>query len=286
MELRAIFLSLTPEVGADDVLLSVAIVPDGREGNVVYARTPHPNEQPPHDPVVLDLEAGDRLSSRPGAIQISILDIDRCATVREDGYEPITNTLWTWLSIGSPASPDLFRYLLATGRRLDGTHDLLVHVRSLIAGTPPRGFILVREHLFRALSVAEILMVALSRCVEMIHRLNDRFGLSLTLPPALLTHLPAITQIRHAFEHIDERALGQVRGRPDGVAVSAFDQRDFVRSGVLRYGAHSFSLGTDAPQLLLQCRQFVFNVAVHIGGPAKAFAGPLDFFGGTPGAAV
>ncbi len=125
MEIRAISFNLSSQVGADDLLLWVPVVPDGRDGRIVYARTLRTGESNPNVPVAFDPEAGETLQFRPGSIEISILDVDRYAQHDSDGFAPISNTLWTWLSIGTPLSTRLYYHLLAAGRRLDGTHSLL-----------------------------------------------------------------------------------------------------------------------------------------------------------------
>lgn len=65
IEIRALSLNLTPEVGADDVLVAVRIVPDGREGKVVFARTLRPEEDDDGTPVVVNPALGERHRTPP-----------------------------------------------------------------------------------------------------------------------------------------------------------------------------------------------------------------------------
>jgi hypothetical protein len=129
--------------------------------SVSFARTKK-TMAPDGTAVVIDPAAGERLQLRPESIQISITDVDRYAKSEPDGYAPITNTIWSWLIIGNPTSPELFRYLLAACGRLDGTHALHIQVSSIMAVLSD-GFIGRREQLYRAFSIAEILTVALAR---------------------------------------------------------------------------------------------------------------------------
>ena len=152
VEIRALSLNLTPEVSADDMLVAVRVVPDGRDGNIVLARSLRPGEKDDGTPVVVKPALGERLQLRPGSVQISIRDVDRYAKQGPDGYAPITNTIWTYLSIGNPARPELLHYLLAAARRLDGTHTLLVEISNLLA-SPSGGFISRREQLYRSSSI-------------------------------------------------------------------------------------------------------------------------------------
>jgi hypothetical protein len=158
-------------VGPDDALVTVRIAPNGRDGNIVFARILRPDEDDDGIALVINPAAGERLQLRPQSIQISIRDVDRYAKSEPDGYAPITNTIWSWLIIGNPTSPERFRYLLVAGRRLDGTHALLIQVSSIMAGLSG-GFIGRRERLFRAFSIAEILTVALVRRIDLLDGLQ------------------------------------------------------------------------------------------------------------------
>jgi len=73
--------------------------------------------------------------------------------------------------------------------------------------------------------------------------------------------------------------LGQVRGKPHPDALTVFDQRDFLGQGKLIYGVHSLDLRTEVPQMLVGARQYIYDVAVSVAGPARAMAPPVEFFG-------
>lgn len=277
IEIRSVSLNLTSEVGADDSLVALRVVPDGRDQNVVFARSLRPDEEDDGTPVVVNPALGERLLFRPGSIQISIRDVDRYAKAGPDGYAPITNTIWTWLSIGNPAAPELFNHLLAAARRLDGTHALLVQVSGIVEGLSG-DFIGRREQSFRALSIAEILTVALGRSIDLLDVLQRRFSVTLSLPATIDSKKTSIRHIRNAFEHIEDRALGQVREKPHPDALTVFDQRDFLRQGRLTYGVHSLDLHTEVPQMLVEARQYIYDVAVSVAGPARDLAPPVEFF--------
>jgi hypothetical protein len=274
VEIRAISLNLTPEVGTDDSVIAVRIVPDGREGNLVFGRSLRPGEEDDGTPIVLN--AGERLQFKPNSILISIQDIDRHATPGPDGYAPITNTIWTWLSIGNPTGPQLFQYLLAAARRLDGTHDLLMQISSIMTGLHG-GFLGLRGQIFRAISLAEILVVGLGRTVDMLDGLQQHFAITSPLPGSIDSRKAGVRQIRNAFEHIEDRALGQVNGRPHQDALTIFQQRDFVAQGKLTYASHSLDLKTELPQMLVDARNYIYSVAIEVAGPARSMAPALEF---------
>lgn len=147
-------LNLTANVGDDDCLLYVRVVPDGQDGTIVYARSLLPDEQDEGKPILLRPALGERLTFRPGAIRLSIEDADRLSKPEADGYRPITNTVWTWLRLWPVSNEGLFHYLLASARRLDGTHMLFADMKRIM-NDASGGFVALRGQFFHALSAAE-----------------------------------------------------------------------------------------------------------------------------------
>jgi hypothetical protein len=273
----AISVSLTDVVGADDSLLMIRVTEDGREGNIVYARTLRPGEDPPTPPLMINPSAGEILQFRSGAISISLEDVDRSlAHAAPDGFASVTNTLWTWLMLGSPASPELFRYLLAASRRLDAAHAILVDTITRI-DTLSGTFLSVRAKAFETLGIAEVLVVALGRTLDMVSSVPTRFGISVAPPSFLMTRVVKITKLRNAFEHIEDRALGQVRGKPHAEALTIFDQAAFLE-GKLSYAGEDLELREEGLRLAVEMRHFLYAVAASIAGEVKQQMGPMEFF--------
>jgi hypothetical protein len=77
VEVRFLSTNVTPEVGANDGLVAVRVVPAGRDGTKVYGRTLKSGEIDPGVPVTYDPYAGEELHFRPGSIQILIGDVPR-----------------------------------------------------------------------------------------------------------------------------------------------------------------------------------------------------------------
>jgi len=162
IEVRFVSMNMTPEIGSNDWLVAVRIVPDGRDGPKVYGRTLKAGEVDPDVPVIFDPDAGEELHFRPGSVQITIQDVDRMAKSGPDGYATISNTVWTWLSVGAPPAPTLFRFLLSASRRLDTAHSLYTQVE-LALGSFSGPHAHQREQAFAALGFCELLCVALGR---------------------------------------------------------------------------------------------------------------------------
>lgn len=276
VEVRFLSVNATPEVGANDWLVAVRVVPAGRDGTKVYGRTLKPGEVDPGVPVTFDPNAGEELHFRPGSVQISIQDVDRMAKPGPDGYATISNTVWTWFNVGTPIAPALFRFLLAASRRLDTAHSLYMQVEAAlgsISGPYPNQ----REQAFAALGLSEVLCVALSRAVNMLQRIPIQFSVNLQLPATITGKALALREIRDAFEHIEERALGNVHRKPDADALSIFDQTDLLTHGVLTYGSHSLALRSEVLPMFVHARRAAFETAVQVAGPAIVLNVPIIF---------
>src|SRR5205823_3615605 len=103
----------------------------------------------------------------PGSVQILLRDLDKDTGRSPDGYAPVSNVLWTWLFVGAPPDPKLFRYLFAAARRLDTAHSLCVQVLGALTDRP-EPFIRARQRLFEALGLAELMCIALGRAADML----------------------------------------------------------------------------------------------------------------------
>ena len=179
-----------------------------------------------------------------------------------------------------PPDPVLFRLLFATGRRLDTAHALCAAAMQALSG-PNEPFIKARARIFESLGHAELMCVALNRAIEMYGRVSFEFRIQVVEPDAVSTIRPALRQIRNAFEHIDDRAVGRVRGAQHPDALSIFDQRDYLSNGVLRYGAYSLDLRAQVTSALVECRQALFDIAAKTAGNAKILNYPITFFNGS-----
>ncbi len=275
-------MSLTPEVGANDALIGVRVVPAGRDGNKVFGRTLADGEPDSGEPVTFFPYAGEELHFPPGSVRIFLRDLDEGNLPGPDGYAPVSNTLWTWLIVGAPPDPTLFRFLFAAARRLDTAHSLCVDVIGALTDRQ-EPFIKARQRLFGALGLAELMCVALWRALDMLQTIPAQFSVPVTLSTAVTAAFPALREIRNAFEHIEDRALGKVSHKAHPDALSIFDQRDLISSGVLRYASYSLDMKSDVLPMLVDSRRAIREVAIATAGTAKTLNFPVSFPSAPPG---
>lgn len=115
-----------------------------------------------------------------------------------------------------------------------------------------------RATAFELIALVELAIIALCRVVDMVGR-AERVGASVPIPAVVVRLSPDLKAIRDAFEHIDERATGKVRGEPHPQATSAFDQTRLLTQQVITYADLEVHAG-DVGELLTSCRQFFKDV--------------------------
>ena len=273
-----ISLNLSGEVGADDSLITVRVVPNGRDGNTVFGRTLKADEK--DDGIGIKLRPNEQLVFGPGDIEVSLDDVDNRSPQLQTGYKPVANTIWTWFQVFGWPREDLFRYLFATSRRLDTAHALCWAASQECRTPEDEPFLTSRARWFEALGYAELACIALNRGITMAVECPNKFGIEMETPKPIEDMLPTSKAIRDAFEHIDERAIGKVRKKHDLELLSIFSQPDLVSDGVIRYKNHSLCLGKEAIGALIIARQFVFLIAAKVAGRALYNNVPIKFFKG------
>ncbi|MDP9453954.1 MAG: hypothetical protein M3P97_11385, partial [Actinomycetota bacterium] len=107
-------------------------------------------------------------------------------------------------------------------------------------------------------------IVALARCIALLNKGIEASSFPVEPQAAIAAHEDAIRAIRDAYEHIDERALGQIRrGVVDERAFMIFEHGPLVREGLIEYVEHRLNLA-QLPAVLAACRTAIKTVA---GGP-------------------
>lgn len=268
-EVRCLSLNLSADVGTPDSVVHVRVVPDGRAGNVVYARTLGPGDVDPGDSVIFNPEDGEHLHFRPGRIVVSLADVESRADTDANGYRFLTPTLWSWLTVVAPTrDASLLRYLLAAARRLDSSNELFRLLNEALE-QPSHSAQQVIAKVSRALGFAELMTVALSRAMDMLIQIPRTLAPAPEVPLLVSEHAAALRAMRNAFEHIEDRALGNVRGRPAPAALSIFDQGDLFRARRLTYAQSSLELDEHALPLLLAIRGALLRIALQGEPPVR-----------------
>ena len=241
-----------------NLLLTGRVVPIRREGNVVYARSLRRGEEDTGE--VVHLEPGDRLVFPAGELVIDSRDIDEQFNPKElGGYRPVANTVWTWYQIVTEEL-GFFLFFFALARRLDAAHALwTLAIQTCDRARKEDGIVQRRIH-FDSLARAEVTIIALGRCYQMVSTLVEKYCSELQVPESVKKTWEPVLEMRNAFEHVDERAEGKVGWNKFGVeALTIFDQPDFIQLSILRYKDHELNFETDVIAALVDCRELIIN---------------------------
>ena len=254
---------LTPE-GAEGYLLPQRIVEVSREPGKVVARTLRYGE--PDDGRRVHVRPGDKVEVHP---TMELDTIDEFESRGVTGYVPITPVLFTWLTMMPQPTDDKPRYLLSAARRLDLAQSLFQRVEEL-RQSDPEGAPAVRRAMFELVGATELAVVSLSRAMDMCVKAGADIGTTTDVPVDITSRRDAVTAIRNAYEHIEDRALGQVWGNPHPDALTIFDHISVAVDGLITYGSHRLDLATDVPQIIAATRQFLKAAAGEASPPTSS----------------
>ena len=245
--------------GSVGELLTVGrLVPAGRDGNKVFARMLRPGEEDSGEAV--RIEAGDQLVIPPGGLSFDSREIDAQSPKGLGGYAPVANSVWTWYQF-APVRQGFFLHLFSLARRIDSAHALWALVAQEREEAAKEQGIARRSKYFSALAVAEVTVIALYRGVVMVEELNKTFSLGLDIPQSLQSIQSVIRDMRHSFEHIDDRAQGRVNllGTLSPDSLTIFDQQDFIDSSMIHYQGRTLDFDKKVLAALLECRELIMK---------------------------
>ncbi len=274
-DIAYISLNLGPDVGANDTIVGVRIVPTGREGNVVYARSLNAGEADTGERITLAV--GDKLVCPPGSIMVKLEDVDRYAELEPDGYKAITNTVWTWMHL--PPAPDefFFNFMLTMARRLDEAHALCASALRELGDRPDEPFIRTRSRIFDAVGKAELMCVSLSLVMELLDIAPSRLSLSTPVPEEVNDMSNTVRVLRNAFLHLSSLVSGGylMEERPSRAALvveqagadatAILDQGQLVSHGILKYGGYSLDLRQQVIPASVAIRRFIYDAISEAG---------------------
>ena len=248
-------LNLGPD---DELLLLGRLVPAGSDDNSVFARSLRPGEE--DTGAAVHIPAGKQLVIKPGDLSFDSDKIDSRSPKGRGGYAPVADTIWTWYRMVGAKDQSLLMMLLAAARRLDATHVFWSATVDALDESATLAGIDRRSTLFRALAMAEVTVISLSRAVAMLYRLDEKFSLGLQIPQEIESSRHTLRQMRNALEHIDDRAMGEAMDGTADSAMSIFLQPHFVDNGVLTYAGEGVVFTTGVPVALGHCREVLISV--------------------------
>jgi hypothetical protein len=92
-------------------------------------------------------------------------------------------------------------------------------------------------------------------------RASELIGATTPVPPTIVAKRVDLGAIRNAYEHIEDRALGQVHQKPHPDALTIFEYDALLKEGHLTYTGHTLDVEEDFPKLIAEAREFLKDVA-------------------------
>lgn len=175
------------------------------------------------------------------------------------GYAPICDAMNRWaMLLGFPPQQQ-YRLLWSGARRLDSAHLQIERVRSGIEGIAPEGSIAFGEDVHRIIGDAELAVTALDKGLDVAVSLHGRFQIARTMPPVVTQKRPLIGRLRDHYEHIDERALGLIWGKPDPAAEDAWNFEKIFTERAFTDGQDSLGIDAEATELCIAARGYLLG---------------------------
>lgn len=244
------------------LLFSVRVVEAGRAPGKVYARTLRRGEPDPGARV--HVPPGETLEFAAGSISAELDHLDEMQEATATGYAPLSPTLSAWFAIGEH-DPQRVRYWLAAARRLDEANRQVLRVNNSLQSLEEQSLAgpAIRVLAFELVGAVELAVVALRRAMSLVTDASARVGFTAAVPQSILDKNTAVKEIRDAYEHVEDRALGLVYGRPHPDALTIFHYQRLLSDRAITYGSHELSLDGDFPELLQEARAFIMSAAGH-----------------------
>jgi hypothetical protein len=208
-------------------------------------------------------------------VQVPPTGIELSPPPRPDGYRELALALQMWAGVsGYKGDRKAFWYVLGAARRLDTAHRQFERVRLELDAPPPpdrpQGPPPEAERVFEILGDAQLAVIALHRAAAMAERLESCLGVTLGVrfPRSVARRMPGIRELRHAQEHVDDRALGLIaKGSPDlRKAHRAFSilGDDLVRTRRIRYRRWSLDVDGPTTSLFQALRGYLLSAWVEL----------------------
>ncbi|MFC4945664.1 hypothetical protein [Pseudonocardia sp. GCM10023141] len=248
---------------SDEMILAKRIVPVRREPGHVFVRTLAHGEA--DDGRRVHVRPGDDVTIEPGALSVEIAALDAHEAAMSEGarYVPLTPMLGSWFAIGSH-DQDKARYLSAAARRLDAARTLLDRVEELRSSLEDPSTLTAAKRRRVALDLirtVEITIVTVGRVSHMIDKAAKIAKIPTPVSPVITSSHAAIKEIRDAYEHIEERAVGKSFGKVDPSALQIFDYQDLILHDKISYGVHVLDLKQELPGFIDAARNFIVDAA-------------------------
>jgi hypothetical protein len=176
---------------------------------------------------------------------------------RADGYMPITDLLWVRGRMLGVPSDEAWRLFWSAARRLDGGHRQVERIRKALEGLPPTESPAGRQAMQEVVGDAEMAIWAIDKALDITVRIQGAYRIAGKFPTIIQEKRPLVEALRDHYSHIDDRALGKVKGEPDPSAEDAFEFAPMFSSREFTDGHGSLGVDGEATELCDATRDYL-----------------------------
>jgi hypothetical protein len=249
------------------MVYGLRVVPAGRAAGIAYGRTLRVGES--DDGRRVHVRPGESLAFAPGSLAIALDAIDdyyrHVDPDRPEGS--LATALRVWFGVASDVTDEARRLLGAAAHRFDAAQHLLGRAATVRASFEDDSDLGGPRLIVKADELIHLVqegIVALGRSLALIRKGIEICSYEIDESAVIAASESAIKAVRDAYEHIDERAAGRLRGGvDDDRAYTIFNHDTLLQHGVIEYMEHRLDLA-ELPAILDACRATIKALA---GGP-------------------
>lgn len=198
--------------------------------------------------------------SRDEKVRPALIELGRVRHLerpRADGYMPITDLLSVrGRTLGVP-SDEAWRLFWSAARRLDGAHRQIERIREAIQALPPSGSPAGRQAMQEVVGDVEMAIWSLDKALDISVSIQGTYRIERGFPKVAAEKRPLVARLRDHWSHIDERALGKVRGAVDPSAEEAFGFGAIFSDREITDGNASLGIDDEATELCAAMRDYL-----------------------------
>lgn len=141
-----------------------------------------------------------------------------------------------------------------------------------IANIAPESSIAFGEDVHRIVGDVELAVIALDKALEIVVGLPGRYSLVGSVPAIVTEKCELLRQLRHDYAHIEERALGKIKGTKTQAAERVWQYQSIFVDRKLTDGNASLGIDQEATNLCTGARAYLVRAWSQLTARARANA--------------
>jgi hypothetical protein len=170
---------------------------------------------------------------------------------------PVTDLLWVRGRMFGVPGDEAWRLFWSAARRLDGGHLQIERIRQALEVLPPTESPAGRQAMQEIIGDVEMAIWSLDKALDIAVRIPGAYRVEVGVPRIVAEKRPLVAVLRDHWSHIDDRALGMVKGVRDPKAEDAFEFASIFVDRLLSDGRSSLGIDEEATELCIATRSYL-----------------------------